>query len=85
MEETHGGELLAGLIALAIATALYFLPSIVGRNKRDWGAIFVTNLFLGWTVIGWIFALIWALKHDAPDASGSPSVRVNVHSNKDAD
>jgi len=46
----------------------YFLPTILAaaRRKRDLGAIFVLNLFLGWTFIGWIVALVWALKHDHP-------------------
>jgi hypothetical protein len=47
---------------------MYFLPTIVaiGRSKRDTLAIFLLNLFLGITVIGWIVALVWAAKHDAP-------------------
>ena len=46
----------------------YFLPSIfaIARNKRDTTAILVLNILLGWTVIGWAIALIWALKHDVP-------------------
>lgn len=39
---------------------LYFLPAIIGRHKRDAAGIFLLNLFLGWTVIGWVIALIWA-------------------------
>jgi hypothetical protein len=47
---------------------MYFLPTILAaaRSKRDAGAIFVLNLFLGWTFLGWIVALVWALKHDYP-------------------
>jgi len=47
---------------------MYFLPSIIAlaRNKRDALAIFLLNLFLGWSVIGWIVALVWAAKQDAP-------------------
>jgi hypothetical protein len=47
---------------------LYFLPSIIAliRSKRDTLAIFLLNLFLGWSVIGWFVALIWAAKHDVP-------------------
>jgi len=47
---------------------MYFLPSIIAlaRSKRDLLAIFMLNLFLGWSVIGWIVALVWALKHDVP-------------------
>jgi hypothetical protein len=57
------GEL--GYVVLSwFATALYFLPTIVGKNHKNMPAIFVTNLFLGWTVIGWIIALIWACKVD---------------------
>jgi len=46
----------------------YFLPSIVAfaRNKRDTTSIVVLNLFLGWTAIGWVIALVWALKQDMP-------------------
>jgi Superinfection immunity protein len=45
---------------------MYFLPSIVAlaRSKRDLLAIVMLNFFLGWTLIGWIVALIWALKTD---------------------
>lgn len=47
---------------------LYFLPSIIAlaRNKRDITAILLLNFFLGWTAIGWVIALVWAVKHDAP-------------------
>jgi Superinfection immunity protein len=47
---------------------MYFLPSItaLARSKRDLLSIFLLNLFLGWTVIGWIVSLIWAAKHDVP-------------------
>jgi hypothetical protein len=46
---------------------LYFLPAIIAfaRSKRDSGAILVLNLLLGWTAIGWVIALVWALKEDA--------------------
>jgi hypothetical protein len=45
---------------------IYFLPSIIAlaRSKRDIAAIFVLNFLLGWTAIGWVIALVWALKQD---------------------
>ena len=51
-----------------LGLAMYFLPSIVAlvRNKRDTLAIFLVNFFFGWSVVGWIVALIWAAKHDVP-------------------
>jgi Superinfection immunity protein len=39
---------------------LYFLPTIIGRHKADAMGIFLVNLLFGWTVIGWMIALIWA-------------------------
>lgn len=49
-----------GLIAI-FAGPIYFLPTIVGLNNRNSTAILVLNTFLGWTGIGWIAALIWAV------------------------
>ncbi|MFI5106962.1 MAG: superinfection immunity protein [Terriglobales bacterium] len=48
------------MLTLLFLTFLYFLPAILGRDKRDAAGIFLLNLFLGWTLIGWIIALIWA-------------------------
>ena len=47
---------------------MYFLPSIIAlvRSKRDITAILLLNLFLGWTFIGWVVALVWAVKTDVP-------------------
>jgi Superinfection immunity protein len=47
---------------------MYFLPSILAlaRNKRDTTAIVLLNFFLGWTMIGWVVALVWAVKTDVP-------------------
>lgn len=48
------------MLTLAFLILMYFLPAIIGRNKHDAAGIFLVNLFLGWTVIGWVIALIWA-------------------------
>jgi hypothetical protein len=47
---------------------LYFLPSIIAlaRSKRDIVAILLLNFFLGWSVVGWVIALVWAVKTDPP-------------------
>jgi hypothetical protein len=51
---------------------MYFLPSIVAfaRNKRDTASIVLLNFFLGWTMIGWVVALVWAFKSDIPVMAG---------------
>jgi hypothetical protein len=48
------------MVHLAILIVLYFLPAIIGRNKHNATGIFLLNFFLGWTVIGWVIAFIWA-------------------------
>jgi hypothetical protein len=51
------------MIALLLAAAaIYFLPTIVARERAHMsaGAVFVVNLFLGWTFLGWVGALAWA-------------------------
>ena len=44
------------------ALAIHFLPAIVAgvRRAHNFVWILLINVFLGWTVIGWILALIWA-------------------------
>ncbi len=45
---------------------LYLAPSIAGWNTRGCNGILILNIFLGWTIIGWIAALIWAVQ--SPEA-----------------
>lgn len=46
------------------APALYFLPSYEAssRDHENFGAIGMLNLFLGWTLIGWVVAMVWAVR-----------------------
>lgn len=41
---------------------MYFLPHIVAKRKKHphKDGIFTLNMLLGWTVIGWIGAMVWA-------------------------
>jgi hypothetical protein len=47
---------------------VYFAPALIAyeNKKRNSGAIFAMNLLLGWTFLGWVIALVWALTKDAP-------------------
>jgi hypothetical protein len=58
------GEIIS--IIFITSMAIYFLPSIIAfsRHKKNSVAIFVLNLLLGWSFIGWAAALIWALVND---------------------
>ena len=48
---------------LLISALLYFLPTVIAlaRGHHNGFAIFLTNLLLGWTLIGWVIALIWSV------------------------
>ena len=51
---------------MLLVMIFYYFPSIIAhiRCKKDTMAIMALNLFLGWTLIGWVIALVWALKKD---------------------
>jgi hypothetical protein len=51
-----------GLGMMIVLFLLYFIPSMVAVNRKHNNAlaIFLTNLFFGWTILGWVIALIWA-------------------------
>tara|TARA_A100001035_G_C27782692_1_gene502616 strand:+ start:2674 stop:3402 length:729 start_codon:yes stop_codon:yes gene_type:complete len=52
-------------IFIYFALYVYFFPSVIAksRNKKNYWAILVLNLFFGWTLIGWVASLIWALNN----------------------
>jgi len=62
---TVGDDSAAGFIMLLVLTVLsllaYFIPSFVANGRNRAQAIFMLNLLLGWTVLGWVGALIWAM------------------------
>ena len=50
------------LLAILFCGVFYFLPIIVAfmRKHNNCLAIFMLNLFLGWSFVGWVIALVWA-------------------------
>lgn len=56
------GVVIAIAWILAMVSFFYLLPWAVAatRNKSNQGAIFLVNFFLGWSLIGWIVALVMA-------------------------
>ena len=55
-------DFMGNLIVLCAVIALYFLPFGLAKYRKHHqsDAILMTNLLLGWTVLGWIAALIWS-------------------------
>ena len=50
-------------LVVVCGIAIYFAPWIVAgmRGARNQAGIVVLNIFLGWTLIGWVGALVWAV------------------------
>lgn len=50
-----------GLLILLLV--IYLLPMIVAlvRDHKNSGAISVLNILTGWTLMGWVVSLVWAL------------------------
>ena len=55
---------------------VYWLPTIVAFARGSEGrfAILVVNLLLGWTLLGWIGALVWALVSTSGYRAPAPHV-----------
>jgi len=58
------------LAIIFIAVFFYCLPSLLAwyRSHHNVLAITLLNLLLGWTIIGWLAALIWAAMNPPPRA-----------------
>lgn len=52
----------AFLLGFIILVRLHFLPYRIARDRkhRNTIPILLTNIFFGWTFVGWCVALIWA-------------------------
>ncbi|PIP19795.1 MAG: hypothetical protein COX41_01060 [Candidatus Omnitrophica bacterium CG23_combo_of_CG06-09_8_20_14_all_41_10] len=51
------------LLLIVLIFALYFLPTFIAflRHHKNKLAIFLLNLFLGWTILGWVVSLVWSV------------------------
>ena len=60
------------VLILAFVLALYLVPFFIARSKNhpQQTAILILNLFLGWTMLGWVVALVWACMNTAARESG---------------
>lgn len=56
-------------VVLAILTGGYLLPWAIAvlRDLRTHVSVLLVNLLLGWTIIGWVVALVMSLRKLRPD------------------
>jgi T4 superinfection immunity protein len=47
---------------------VYLLPTIIAGTRKHpyWGWIVFINIFTGWTIIGWLASLVWAIMNYHP-------------------
>lgn len=58
-------ESLAAILVLLFVLAVYLIPTIIAfarGHASKWG-ISVLNIVLGWSLVFWVVALIWALSN----------------------
>lgn len=59
-----GGPFIAlgGTCIVAACIVVYFLPAIVAARLKhnNLFGVSVLNVFLGWTLVGWVVAVVWA-------------------------
>ncbi|MGN6319950.1 superinfection immunity protein [Trinickia sp.] len=62
------GRIALEIVEVVFALAIYFLPAILAdrRKRHDLLTIALFNACLGWTGLGWLLALFWALQPNPP-------------------
>ena len=58
-------------VVIIVAGMVYFAPVLIARGHPHRAAIFVVNLFFGWTLMGWVGWLAWALIRPRRSEDGS--------------
>jgi hypothetical protein len=81
------GEQFLPIILLVIGFFLYFVPTIVALNRghQSQNAIFALNVFTGWTALGWVLSLVWALTGTNADVADAIADRVSSSHSVDPD
>ena len=57
-----GGIGFQELLILIPLFLLYFLPTIIARNRKHKNRLLILglNIAIGWTVLGWFVILVWS-------------------------
>lgn len=63
--------------AIVLGAVVYFVPSIVAfaRNDRRGVAIMAANIFLAWTVVGWLVLIVTVTRPAARPGPAPVTVR----------
>jgi hypothetical protein len=69
------------IIVTLVLAIIYFLPAINGysRKHKSAGGIFLFNLLLGWTLLGWIVAAAWSAGGNVITPADGETPTVDTH------
>ena len=61
-QNATGSPSIVALVWLVVMFGFYFLPTVfaIDRKHPQRTAIIVLNVVAGWSLVGWIIALVWA-------------------------
>lgn len=67
----EGAVYMIAILFLLVGALLYFVPTAVAQYRKasNMTAVILINLLLGWTMIGWVVALIMAFAGDSGEAA----------------
>ena len=67
-------------IACLLGLLFYFLPWFVASNRNhvNSGMIGFLNLVFGWTILGWILLMLWAIFGESRNSHTSQNINVNL-------
>lgn len=56
-------KMIAETLLFVALFVIYFLPTFNAAGKKHLWGVFALNLFLGWTIVGWVVAFIWSFNN----------------------
>lgn len=78
----HGFQLgiIAVIIFVLLCSFFYFIPLIIAfyRKTANIWLVFLINLFFGWSIVGWLIALFFALSADSRPMKKCPYCLSNI-------
>lgn len=65
--------MIGGTVIMLVLMFVYLVPTFIAgaRHTQNRIAILNLNLLLGWTLIGWLVALVWSMSSDAAQSEFS--------------
>lgn len=68
------GDLIGMGVLLLIGAVAYLLPALIASQRKHANStpICLVNILFGWTLLGWVVALIWATTSNVKVAAPKP-------------